>query len=109
MALFDRFIFVDWSANSTPKTGKDSIWIAEASDGATIRLINPSTRNEATQSVLRSLQQAVDQKQRVLVGTRTPAAIVFENLEDGMTLDEVMEQFPVTQVKGGARVRCPQS
>ena len=24
-------------------------------------------------------------------------AIVFENLEDGMTIDEVMEQFPVTR------------
>ena len=29
--------------------------------------------------------------------TRTPVAIVFENLEDGMTIDEVIEQFPVTR------------
>lgn len=37
----------------------------------------------------------------VFKGTRTPVAIVFENLEDGMTIDEVMEQFPVSleQVK----------
>jgi uncharacterized protein DUF433 len=27
--------------------------------------------------------------------TRTPVAIVVENLEDGMTIDEVLEQFPV--------------
>jgi hypothetical protein len=27
VAMFDRFIFVDWSANSSPKTGKDSIWM----------------------------------------------------------------------------------
>ena len=33
----------------------------------------------------------------VLKGTRTPVAIVFENLEDGMTIDEVLEQFPVTR------------
>lgn len=33
----------------------------------------------------------------VFKGTRTPVAIVFENLEDGMTIDEVMEQFPVTR------------
>lgn len=33
----------------------------------------------------------------VFRGTRTPVAIVFENLEDGMTIDEVMEQFPVTR------------
>jgi len=30
----------------------------------------------------------------VFKGTRTPVAIVFENLEDGMTIDEVMDQFP---------------
>ena len=30
-------------------------------------------------------------------GSRTPVAVVFENLEDGMTIDEVMEQFPVTR------------
>ena len=68
MATFDRFIFVDWSANSTPNTGKDSIWIAEVSGGSGITLSNPSTRDEATQSVLTSLQQAVAQKHRVLVG-----------------------------------------
>jgi uncharacterized protein (DUF433 family) len=33
----------------------------------------------------------------VFKGTRTPVAIVFENLEDGMTVDEVLEQFPVTR------------
>lgn len=33
----------------------------------------------------------------VFTGARTPVAIVFENLEDGMTIDEVMEQFPVTR------------
>ena len=33
----------------------------------------------------------------VFKGTRTPVAIVFENLEDGMTIDDVLEQFPVTR------------
>jgi uncharacterized protein (DUF433 family) len=33
----------------------------------------------------------------VFKGTRTPVAVVSENLEDGMTIDEVMEQFPVTR------------
>ena len=33
----------------------------------------------------------------VFKDTRTPVAVVFENLEDGMTIDEVMEQFPVTR------------
>lgn len=33
----------------------------------------------------------------VFKDTRTPVAIVFENLEDGLTIDEVVEQFPVTR------------
>jgi uncharacterized protein (DUF433 family) len=33
----------------------------------------------------------------VFKGTRTPVAIIFENLEDGLTIDEVIEQFPVTR------------
>jgi uncharacterized protein (DUF433 family) len=33
----------------------------------------------------------------VFKGTRTPVAIVFDNLEDSLTIDEVVEQFPVTR------------
>jgi uncharacterized protein (DUF433 family) len=33
----------------------------------------------------------------VFRGTRTPVSAVFENLEDGMTIDELIEQFPVTR------------
>ena len=33
----------------------------------------------------------------VFKGTRTPAAVVFENLEDGLSIDQVLEQFPVTR------------
>ena len=33
----------------------------------------------------------------VFKGTRPPVAVVFENLEDGMTIDELIEQFPVTR------------
>ena len=35
----------------------------------------------------------------VFTGTRTPVATIFENLEDGMTIDEVMDQFPVTRAQ----------
>ena len=28
--MFEAYVVVDWSANSRPKMGKDSIWIAEA-------------------------------------------------------------------------------
>jgi uncharacterized protein (DUF433 family) len=33
----------------------------------------------------------------VFKDTRTPVAVIFENLEDGMTVEEVIEQFPVTR------------
>ncbi len=46
--MFDRIVIVDWSANSTPKTGKDSIWIADL-DPVTgvVRTANTSTRAAA--------------------------------------------------------------
>jgi uncharacterized protein (DUF433 family) len=34
---------------------------------------------------------------RVLRGTRTPVKVLFENLEAGMSIEEVIEQFPVTR------------
>jgi uncharacterized protein (DUF433 family) len=33
----------------------------------------------------------------LLRGTRTPVQVLFENLEAGMSIDEVIEQFPVTR------------
>ena len=33
----------------------------------------------------------------VLRGTRTPVKVLFENLEAGMTIEEVIEQFPVSR------------
>lgn len=53
--MFDRFVVVDWSANSTPKHGRDSIWIAVA-DADGVRVANPATRAEAE----RRLHDVVD-------------------------------------------------
>ena len=33
----------------------------------------------------------------VFRGTRLPVATIFENLEDGLTVEEIMEQFDVTR------------
>jgi len=33
----------------------------------------------------------------VLKGTRTPVKVLFENLEVGMSIEEVIEQFPVSR------------
>jgi uncharacterized protein (DUF433 family) len=33
----------------------------------------------------------------VLRGSRTPVKVLFENLEAGMSIEEVIQQFPVTR------------
>ena len=33
----------------------------------------------------------------VFRGTRLPVATIFQNLEDGLTIEEIMEQFGVTR------------
>ena len=33
----------------------------------------------------------------VFRNSRTPVKVVFENLEDGMTIDEIIEQYPVSR------------
>jgi uncharacterized protein (DUF433 family) len=38
----------------------------------------------------------------VLRGTRTPVKVLFENLEAGMSIEEVIEQFPVTREQLGS-------
>ena len=43
---FDRVLVVDWSANSTPKLGADSIWIGSAGQAA-VAPVNLSTRDAA--------------------------------------------------------------
>jgi uncharacterized protein (DUF433 family) len=30
-------------------------------------------------------------------GTRTPVSVVFENLEDGLSIEEIMQQFALTR------------
>jgi hypothetical protein len=47
--MFDRFVVVDWSANSTPKLGRDSIWIGVC-DGFGHRTGEVSVTNLATRS-----------------------------------------------------------
>jgi uncharacterized protein (DUF433 family) len=33
----------------------------------------------------------------VFKGTRMPASVVFENLDDSLSIEELMEQFPVSR------------
>lgn len=48
--MFDQIVVVDWSANSTPKRGTDSIWVAVA-EGDRVRTENLPTRHLAEQAL----------------------------------------------------------
>ena len=62
--LYDHHIAIDWSANGTPKSGKDSIWISE--DGA--RGLNPRTRALAMEWVLERIDAALTKGERLHIG-----------------------------------------
>lgn len=65
--LFDRVVMVDWSANSAPKRGRDSIWIAVGTPSAGVEHIaNPPTRSLAMSWLVDLLSTTIDE--RVLVG-----------------------------------------
>jgi hypothetical protein len=66
--LFDAYLAVDWSASSSPKRGRDSIWLCRHGSPPE----NPSTRREATHRVRELLEQLVADGKRVLVGFDFP-------------------------------------
>ncbi len=53
--MFDRVVVVDWSANSTPKRGRDSVWIATRDVDGGPTLENPATRHAAEALLVESL------------------------------------------------------
>lgn len=66
MTKFDRILVVDWSANSVPKRGADSIWIGQAGENASPPR-NFATRAETMSYLRAELGAALDVGQRVLV------------------------------------------
>jgi precorrin-8X/cobalt-precorrin-8 methylmutase len=72
--LFDRYITVDWSASSTPRTGKDSIWICALGTDGEPSTENPPTRTAALHAVRRHLVESLHRGERVLVGFDFPYA-----------------------------------
>ena len=51
MPLFDEYLIVDWSANGSPKKGKDLIWIAHADQNGLKGINNIATRVEAVKFI----------------------------------------------------------
>ena len=68
MPLFDSYMVVDWSANGTPKTGRDSLWIAHLRPGQPLALSNPPTRHAAMTLIHATLSEEARAGRRVLAG-----------------------------------------
>jgi precorrin-8X/cobalt-precorrin-8 methylmutase len=68
MPLFDSYMVVDWSANGTPKTGKDSIWIAHLHPGQAVTLDNPPTRHAAMTRIAAMMEEEGRKGRRLLAG-----------------------------------------
>jgi len=71
-ALFDRYVAVDWSATSSPKTGENSIWICNLGGAGDPITTNPPTRGRAEEQLRDLLIEAVDHGERVLIGFDFP-------------------------------------
>lgn len=68
MAVFDRYLIVDWSAANAPARGKDSIWLALHEDGRLAALENISTRAEAMGRIREIAVETVQAGKRLLAG-----------------------------------------
>ncbi len=66
MTRFDRVLVVDWSANSTPKRGADSIWIGSAGAQAGPP-VNVATRTEAMAQLRAAIRATLGAGQRLLI------------------------------------------
>jgi len=73
---FNAYLMVDWSANSTPKHGADSIWycllVREADRLVISALANPGTRHAAIGEIRELLIAMVEQQATTLVGFDFP-------------------------------------
>jgi precorrin-8X/cobalt-precorrin-8 methylmutase len=74
--LFDAYMVVDWSAQSEPCQGANSIWIGHSEwvDGTLVnrKPVNPPTRSAAVEEVAKRLKECVKSGLRVLIGFDCP-------------------------------------
>ncbi len=70
--LFDAYVVVDWSSASSPKTGKDSVWIGVLKRDARFRLafeaFNPPTRAAGEAKLREVLADLRRRGERALIG-----------------------------------------
>ena len=72
VTLFDGYVAVDWSANGSPKQGRDSIWLAARGWGGTEAPENPPTRSEAVARIEALMRRATAAGRRLLFGFDFP-------------------------------------
>lgn len=72
MALFDRYVMIDWSAASVPTTGRDSIWLGISAHGEDTTVENVPTRAAAVARLVDIGRNAIDAGHRVLMGFDFP-------------------------------------
>jgi hypothetical protein len=65
---FDVVVMVDWSAASTRRTGRDSIWVARGTRRGRVDTANWPTRSRAIEALEHTLDQALEEGRRVLLG-----------------------------------------
>ncbi|MBB4284465.1 cobalamin biosynthesis protein CbiG [Roseospira goensis] len=65
--MFDTYIGVDFSAASSPVTGRNSLWIAARDRAGAVHTVNPPTRHDAADRLVDLVQTAAGRR-RVLVG-----------------------------------------
>jgi hypothetical protein len=68
MALFDRYLMVDWSGASVPKLGRDSIWTCLLESRGRPRLANHPTREAATAAIRAIMLETVARGRRLVAG-----------------------------------------
>lgn len=71
-AMFDCYLMVDWSAAARPKTGADSIWCCLSGPGVRPQMVNPPTRQAATDWIVSCLTDELSAGRRVLAGFDFP-------------------------------------
>ncbi len=71
MARFDHYVITDWSAASTPKQGRDSIWICHRGPHGE-RCANPPTRHAAQALLGEILAAAAGRGERAVLGFDFP-------------------------------------
>jgi len=71
VSLFDAYFIVDWSASNSPCRGKDSVWIAQQGAPGP-ELMNPATRQLASEVLVELLRDQVHRKRRALIAFDFP-------------------------------------